>query len=270
MKTLKRLLRPAAMVLGTIVVLVSLGFVERTTDGTPVSELRVHIEGGEGMHFIDEKAVRDEVIGSGTPVIGTALGSIDARGIEERLRNIPCVAGAEVYHTLEGVLHVEVRQREPVVRIFNSDGSSFYIDAEGHTMPVDPDYTARVLVATGWLNEPGAVDGVRSVYENDSVQQLFRSDDLHRLALFIRRDQLWNALIDQVVVNAEGGFELIPRVGAQRILIGDGSALDQRFAKLRLFYRDGIPKADWRRYSRIDLRYADQIVCTKRNSTQQQ
>jgi cell division protein FtsQ len=77
---------------------------------------------------------------------------------------------------------------------------------------------------------------------------------------------VWNALIDQVVVDAEGGFELVPRVGAQRILIGDGSDLEQRFAKLRLFYSKGMPKADWRRYARIDLRFADQIVCTKRNS----
>ena len=268
MKKLKRFLRPAAIVLGAFAVVLTLGFVENTTDNTPVNELRVHVQGGEGVHFIDERAVRNEVIENGTPVMGAAIGEIDARNIEERLRNIPCVASAEVYHTLEGTLHVKVRQREPVVRIFNSDGSSYYIDTEGMTMPVDPDYTARVLVVTGWLSEPGAVNGVRSVYENDSIQQHFRSDDIHRLALFIREDPLWNALIDQVVVNAEGGFELIPRIGGQRILLGDGTALEQRFEKLRLFYRDGMPKADWRRYSRIDLRFADQIVCTKRNSLQ--
>ena len=256
------------MVLGACGVVLTLGFVEHTTNNTPVNELRVHVQGGEGMHFIDERAVRDEVIGSGTPVMGAPLGAIDTRIIEMRLRNIPCVASAEVYHTLEGTLHVKVRQREPVVRLINSDGSSFYIDKDGYTMPMDPDYTARVLVATGWLTEPGAINGVRSVYENDSVQINFRSDDIHRIALFVRHDPLWNALIDQVVVNADGEFELIPRVGAQRILIGDGTALQQRFEKLRVFYRDGISKADWRRYARIDLRFADQVVCTKRNSIQ--
>ncbi len=266
MNKLKRFLRPLAMVLGACGVVLTLGFVEHSTSSTLVNELRVHVQGGEGMHFIDERAVRDEVIGSGTPVMGAPLGAIDTRSIEARLRNIPCVASAEVYHTLEGTLHVKVRQREPVVRVMNSDGSSFYIDLDGFTMPMDPDYTARVLVATGWLAEPGAINGVRSVYENDSVQINFRSDDLHRIALFVRREPLWNALIDQVVVNAEGEFELVPRVGAQRILIGDGNALQQRFEKLRLFYRDGISKADWRRYSRIDLRFADQVVCTKRNS----
>lgn len=268
MKKPKRLLRSAAMVLGAVGAVLALGFVERTTDGTPVSDLSVDVQGAEGVHFIDERAVRNEVMASGTPVMGTPLGELGIRGIEERLRNIPCVAGAEVYHTLEGTLHVDVRQREPVVRVINSDGTSYYIDTDGWTMPMDPDHTARVLVVTGWLNEPGAVNGVRSVYESDSVQRHSRSDDIHRLALFIRRDPLWNALIDQVVVNAEGGFELIPRVGGQRILLGDGTALEQRFEKLRLFYREGMPKAGWRRYSRIDLRFAGQIVCTERNTPQ--
>ena len=66
--------------------------------------------------------------------------------------------------------------------------------------------------------------------------------------------------------NLEGDFELVPRIGAQRILIGDGSDLDQRFGKLRIFYEKGIPKADWRRYSCIDVRFADQVVCTKRTT----
>jgi cell division protein FtsQ len=268
MSKLKPFLRVAGLVLAGAAVVLTLGFVEHATDGTPVSELVIDVVGGEGMHFIDEQAVRQEVIANGTPVMGAPLGALDARNIEERLRNIPCVADAEVYHTLEGTLHVDVEQRQPVVRVLNSDGSSFYIDEEGWTMPTSTNYTARVLVVTGWLTEPGAVNGVRSVYESDSLQQHFRSDEIHRLALFIRRDPLWNALIDQVVVNADGEFELVPRVGSQRILLGDGSALEQRFEKLRLFYRDGMPKADWRRYAKIDLRFADQIVCTKRNSPQ--
>ncbi|MBL0128344.1 MAG: hypothetical protein IPP83_13030 [Flavobacteriales bacterium] len=266
MKRMKRFLRPLAIVLGITGAAVMLGFVERTTDRTPLTTLDIRVHGGEGVHFIDEMAVRRAVMDHGIAVLGAAAGDVHIAHIEERLRNIPCVADAEVYHDLDGTLHVIVKQREPVVRVLNGDGSSFYIDEDGWVMPVDPDYTARVLVATGWIREPGAVNGVYSVYADDSLAQATCSDEIHRIASFIRKDELWNALIDQLVVNADGEFELIPRVGAQRILIGDGSALEQRFAKLRLFYSEGMPKADWRRYARIDLRFADQIVCTKRNS----
>ncbi len=266
MKKLRPYVRPFLITLGVLVVVLVLGFVERATDRSPITDLQVSVDGGEGMHFIDEAAVRREVLDMGVAVMGAPMGEVDVPGIENSLRNIPSVANAEVYRTLDGVLHVKVDQRMPVVRVFNADGSSFYIDREGWTMPVSPNYTARVLVVTGALNEAGARDGVRSVFENDSIMTSSMSDDIHRLAMKIGADPFWNAMIDQVVVTPDGEFQLVPRIGGQRVLIGNGSQLEQRLAKLRLFYEKGIPLADWRRYERIDLRFADQIVCTKRTT----
>lgn len=264
MERLKRLMRPLGIALLVLGVIAMLGFVERTADNTLITSLAVEVSGEEGMHFIDKGSIEREVKDQGIDLAGTSLGEVDAPAIEQRLRNIPCVANAEVYHTMDGVLHVKVRQRVPIVRVFNRDGSSFYIDKEGFAMPLNRDYTARVLVVSGHLQELGATYGVRSVLGNDSLMHRFRSDDIHRLAMFLHNDPFWNALIDQVYVNSEGEFELIPKIGAQRVLIGDGSELAERFAKLRIFYDKGIPKADWRRYARIDLRFADQIVCTNR------
>ncbi len=266
MNKLKRYLRPLGIGLGVLVIALALGFVERTSDRTPITDLRVHVAGAEGVHFIDEASVRREVLDQGIAVMGTSIGEVDVTTIEQRLRSIPCVAKAEVYHTMDGVLHVKVVQREPIVRVFNSDGTGFYIDKEGWTMPTDLAHAARVLVVTGALNEPGARDGVLDIFGTDSLQQNFRSDDIHRVATFIRKDPFWNALVDQLVVNKDGDFEVIPRIGNHRVLIGDGSELEQRFAKLRLFYAKGMPLADWRRYDRIDLRFAEQVVCTKRTT----
>ena len=86
------------------------------------------------------------------------------------------------------------------------------------------------------------------------------------LARTLSADPFWNALVDQVVVDANGDFELLPRIGGQRVAIGDGTDLERRLQKLRLFYEKGIPQTDWRRYARIDVRFADQIVCTKRTT----
>lgn len=263
---IKRILRPLGIAVGVACVLLTLGFVDRATGSTPISEVVVKVQGQEGVHFIDEAAVRRAILDQGIAVLGAPSGEVDLAGIEERLTGIPCVASAQVYHDLDGALHVNVRQRQPVVRVLNADGTSFYIDQEGWTMPLDADYAARVPVATGWLQEPGAVNGVYNVHADDSLAGATRSDDIHRLALFLHRDPLWRALIDQIVVTADGEFELVPTVGNNRILLGDGSGLEQRFAKLRLFYAEGMPKADWRRYARIDLRFNDQVVCTKRNN----
>ena len=68
-------------------------------------------------------------------------------------------------------------------------------------------------------------------------------------------------------MDADGDFELVPRIGQMRIAIGRGEQLDKRFAKLREFYTKGLPQGGWRKYSRIDLRFADQVVATERTTS---
>lgn len=266
-KKLHRLLKPAGILLGSALVVLVLGFTERRTDRSPVIELRVEVDAPEGVHFIDASAVRERVMAAHTGIVGTPMGEVPVAAIEQDLRSVPCIASADLYHTLDGVLHVRVKQRRPIVRVMNADGSSFYIDSDGYTMPVTDAFTARVLVATGALLEPFTT-GVHRVTTNDSLSAATRSDEILRLARFIAADPTWSALIDQVTVDAGGDMELIPRIGLQRIAIGKGEQLEQRFAKLAGFYAGGIAQGGWRSYSRIDLRFADQVVATRRGDAQ--
>ncbi|MEO8732698.1 MAG: hypothetical protein ABI373_00065, partial [Flavobacteriales bacterium] len=168
-------------------------------------------------------------------------------------------------HTMDGVLHVKARQREPIVRVVNADGTGFYIDSEGWTMPLNENYTARVLVVTGQLFEPFAKTApVDVATSTDSIVMNTHSRAIYVMASTLVADPLWNALFEQAVMEADGDIDLIPRVGGQVVRIGDGTNLKQRLAKLKDFYDQGIPQTDWRRYSAIDLRFDDQVVCTKR------
>jgi cell division protein FtsQ len=265
MQKFKRFLKPMAVVLATLAIVVALGFVERSSERRPVTALEVKVDSPEGVRFIDEAAVRQLVLESGQGVIGSPVGGVEMTDIEQRLRGLACVSDADLYHTMDGTLHVRVKRRLPVVRVFNADGSSFYIDRDGWSMPPSDTYTPRVLVVSGALNEPYR-EGEHQVDANDSLNATTHSDEILALANTINADPFWNAMIDQVVVDANGDFELLPRVGGHRVAIGDGTDLERRLQKLRLFYEKGIPQADWRRYARIDVRFADQIVCTKRTT----
>lgn len=260
-KTLRRLLKPLLAAASVLVMLVALGFAERRSDRTPVVELRLDIAHAGEAGFVSADDLRRRVLHDHAGLIGRAMGAVDLPAIEADLRAIPAVAAADAWHTMDGVLHVRVLQREPVVRVINTDGSGFYIDRQGWTFPLSDAFTARVLVVAGELREPFA-QGVHPSALPDSLARLTRIDEIHRLALFIGADPLWNALIDHATVNAAGEFELIPRIGMQRIMIGDGGELETRFARLREFYTKGIVQAGWRRYARIDVRFADQVVCT--------
>lgn len=265
MKKLRRIIRPASILAALVLMVAVLGFVERTADRTPVAGLDIRVKGAEGMHFIDEESIRREVMDMGE-VIGAPMRDVELGRIEQRLRNIPWVAQAEVFHTHDGVLHVRVVQRVPIARVLEREGPGFYICEDGHTMPTSTEWTARVPVVVGAWHEAGVRHGFSNVFANDSLMEAGLGDEIHSLVSFLRSDPFLHALVDQIVVNGEGEFELIPRAGGHRILIGDATGLEQRFEKLKLFHEKGIHKSGWRKYGRVDLRFAGQIVCTQRTT----
>lgn len=278
---LHRLLRPAAIGLAVLGALGLLAFSAHRTGSMPVKALKVVVDAPMGVHFIDDNTVRRQVLAASGSVMGAPAGAVDLVAIEQGLAGLGCVAGADVYHTMDGVLHVTVRQREPIVRVINADGTGFYIDRDGWTMPLSPSFTARVLVVTGALAEPFAQRApVELPAAPDSVLRSVRSEEILALATVVAGDPVWNALFDQAVVDADGEFELIPRVGGQRVKVGrmTGTSpvaetaqrearelLRERLAKLRAFYAHGIPQSDWRMYATIDTRFAGQVVCTRRD-----
>jgi cell division protein FtsQ len=57
---------------------------------------------------------------------------------------------------------------------------------------------------------------------------------------------------------------LIPRVGYQQIVFGKPVNVEDKFRKLKLFYEKGISDKGWNNYSYINLKFKNQIVCTKK------
>jgi cell division protein FtsQ len=188
-------------------------------------------------------------------LIGRDLKRINIHEIEKALIANPYIAFAKVYADMDGVLQIEVKQRQPVLRILNAGGQDFYIDTEGLKMPMSPNFTAKVLVATGNIVESfgGRVDTLLTPL----------AADLYQTALFFKKDQLWDAQMEQMYVNEKNDIELIPRVGNQRIILGDATSLETKMSNLLAFYKQAMPKVGWNAYKTINLKYTNQIVCEK-------
>jgi cell division protein FtsQ len=69
-----------------------------------------------------------------------------------------------------------------------------------------------------------------------------------------------------VDINSMGQIELIPLAGEHLIILGDTSDIEGKMKRLELFYEEGLNKTGWDKYSKIDLSYNNQVVCTKRNN----
>ena len=84
---------------------------------------------------------------------------------------------------------------------------------------------------------------------------------LYKLINKIRNDKFWSAQIAQIKLQKNGEVILYPQVTKQYIEFGKIEDIDTKFKKLKLFYEDILPRKGWNYYSRVSLKYKNQIIC---------
>lgn len=206
-------------------------------------------------NFIERDEVDRILLEHGGGLVGRDLNDINIHKLENTLKANPFIEYAKVYADMDGIIHVQIRQREPVLRVINMANLHFYVDGKGLKMPLSENFTAKVLVVNGMIDE----DFTGKVEELSSKL----AKDLFRIALFIKSDTLWNDQIEQLYVDMKGDIEMVPRVGDHKIILGDADSLQTKFRNLLVFYKKAIPKVGWDTYSTINLKYANQIICEK-------
>ncbi|MGI4751772.1 MAG: cell division protein FtsQ/DivIB [Janthinobacterium lividum] len=220
-------------------------------------EVKIYIPGNQ--YFVDRQEINSILhVGGKNTLVGKNLDKINIHQLEKTLQANPFIEFAKVYTDMDGIINVEVRQRQPILRVMNRFGQDFYVDQYGLKIPLSANFTAPVLVATGDIDEIfiNRVDTLHSAM----AKALFKTAD------FIRRDSLWDAQIEQINVTQNHEIELTPRVGNQRILLGSADSLDNKFKNLLIFYQKAIPKVGWGAYKIINIKYANQVVGIKSDS----
>nr|CCF99917.1 cell division protein FtsQ [uncultured Flavobacteriia bacterium] len=220
----------------------------------------VKIDHKNNNHFVDEEDVRSLISKLGYHLEGQSLAEIDLKLIEKELRENPSVLKAQVYTTVDCALKVDIEERNPIARIYNKNGTGFYLDEDGRLMPLSNKFTARVLVLTGDLN----LNYSNLLGAGEEVQgDLAFVNSIYALSSFIHSDPFWRAQIAQVQVTSEKNLFLIPKVGKQQIEFGKASGFKQKFENLRILYVEGFSKTGWNEYSTINLKYENQVICSK-------
>lgn len=245
--------KTTAWVLSLVGIVMLMSFVETKKQTMKCSNVKILIPGAD--NFIEREEIDDILKRNQGILIGKSMEQINLDDIERNIKSNPYIASAKVFGDMNGVIHIEIEQREPILRIINAGGQDFYVDREGLKMPVSSNFTANVLVANGNITEffNGKLDTLRNPLAND----------LYETALFIRADTLWDAQIEQLYVSENRDIELIPRVGNQRIILGDADSLDVKMRNLREFYKQAMPTVGWDAYKTINIKYTNQVVCER-------
>ena len=265
---LKKILTIVLWIIGLSGLLASVAFVTNKENNVKAENMLVSVNNTEVNTFIDEEDVKDFFKERKDSILHASLKNIDVNGLEKALNSHPAIENAEISVDVNGDLKIDVTQRTPLVRVMNLDGESYYIDNTSKLMPLNDKYTARVIVATGFIMEPYAARyqfSVNSISNNELFSKVSVLDDIYNISVFISKDSVLASMIHQINITTEKEIELYPSIGNHKIIFGEAKDFEEKFNKLKLFYTEGLNKTDgWNKYSTINIKYKNQVVCTKK------
>ena len=244
-------------------VFLRLGFAVESNKDIPCSSITVNVHGDS--YFLDSSHVIHTIYSKFGQLEGKKIREISLSSIEDMVRNIYFVENSQVYRTIDGNIVVNVKQRKPVARVINAHNESYYIDNRGRLMKTSDQYTARVVIVTGHI--AARYSSTLDLYADEDTEDMMPSKkilkELNGLVIYIRNNPFWDAWIDQIYVTRSGDFELMPKNGSHVIEFGKAEDIDKKFEKLLLFYQNGLTHVGWNSYSRLNLKFKNQIVCSK-------
>lgn len=192
----------------------------------------------------------------GHRLAGVPLGTINMERVERVLEEDPFILNADAYVDAQSVIHIALTQREPILRIIDKNGLNYYLDRSGTKMPLSTHFTARVLVATG--NIPPFVPDFQERKKHHTLKDIFA------LANEILADEFMRPLVEQIYISGNKEYTLIPKLGHQKVILGEYENITDKFDRLKIFYQKGIPYEGWQKYQTINLTFDGQVVCKKK------
>lgn len=237
-------------------------YYSRWHNSKPCRKIDIKILDSAEYHFVTKKDILNTILNNNGNIVGKPLREIKLDEIENTMSRYRELKTAEVFISIDGVLHITGDQRTPVMRVMANNGGDYYVDDEGVVIRRRNLYTPRLHIVGGNVNISQAMlDGV-SVLDTSIKNSILK--DIFYLVNFINRDDFWSAQIDQIFVDRNDEIDLIPRVGNHVIHLGSSDNFEEKLGNLEVFYDKVLPEMGWNRYSTISLAFRDQIVCKRR------
>jgi len=194
--------------------------------------------------FITESYIRSLLTRNNISPEGMKMSEINLEQIEELMLGESHIESASCFYNAAGALCIKVVPQRPVLHVISQNGDDYYLSSTGLTMPT-ASFNVNLCVATG------------------RISKQFASERLLEMALFIHDNLFWREQIEQIHVLSPERIVLYPRVGQHVIELGSIDGFQEKLDRLRIFYRKGLERVGWNKYSTISLAYDGQIVCTK-------
>ena len=129
-------------------------------------------------------------------------------------------------------------------------------------MPTSSLGSQNVILASGYIKgkikkDISLVNDTADMTNNDIYK-------IYKLTSYLLDNDVLKHLFDQIYISQIGDIELVPKVGNHIVVLGDIDNLDEKFENLLAVYKEGFVNLGWDKYVKLNLKYKNQVVCTKK------
>jgi cell division protein FtsQ len=198
---------------------------------------------GDNAPFVKQETVNKLLIENKKDASSIQKVNLDLNKLETTLDAQEMIEKSDVFVSIDGVLKAVVKQKTPIARVFDNNGS-FYIDYEGNRMPLSTNFTARVPLVSGGINKKN----------NEDLSDLFR---------LIYDDAFLKKNIIGIQIMPNGSLKMLNRNFEYQIDFGRMINVERKFRNYKAFFQKAVLDSSLYKYKKIDLRFTEQVVCTK-------
>jgi cell division protein FtsQ len=198
---------------------------------------------GDNAPFVKLETVNKLLIENKRDAQSIDKDKLDLNKIEKILNKHEMIEKSQVFVSVDGVLKALVKQKTPIARVYNGD-HSYYIDFKGNVMPLSANYTARVPLVSGEINKKN----------REKLSELFR---------IIYKDDFLKKNIIGVQIMPNGSLIMYNRNFNYQIDFGGAVRMKAKFNNYKAFFQKTVLDSSLNKYKKIDLRFTQQVVCTK-------
>jgi len=261
---MKKILHISFMIILVAGTIVLLAFTDQANRSSYYKSFRIDVLNQTDRSMITLDEINKLIIKNFGEIEGAPLAGINLYDLETIVNANPYISYCEVFQTIDGGLVMKVMVREPLVRVINENDEQFYLDYNGYAMPISKVHPSRVPIANGNVS-----DHFMSLDHTEKPLSAFPDTSvLHQIypvAYYIAADEFLRSFIDQIYINENKEIELVPKIGSQTIILGNSEDAREKLENLKTFYRKVMSKMDWNVYKSINLKYKNQVVCSKYN-----
>lgn len=216
-------------------------FAKNRNSDRKITSVDLHFTNSENL-YITEETVNKLLTQNEVAAQKVVKESLDLSRVERVLDAHEMIENAEVFVNIDGKFGATITQRKPIARIMGLE--SFYLDRQGLKMPLSESYSARVPLVSG--------------VSEDELEEIYP------LITYIREDEFLSRHITGLHRLEGGKYEFEVRRLDFVVFFGKPDQIAYKFNNLKAFYQKAMKDKKLNTYKKVDLRFGDQVVATKK------